>query len=109
MKGPSTRLHKVGPPARPLKENALGTDGKLNTSNPGEDVPRVAPEAPNVSERRGDDAYMGDKCAQRDISDAASSAAIEFENHDAPRNGRSRTDRMFPDVLCSLRARARSS
>ena len=73
MKGPSTRLSKPGPPVRPLKEKELVLLGELSTSNPGAEVPGVAPEvAPNVSARGADGVDMGDEVAQRGVSDAES-------------------------------------
>ena len=73
MKRPSTRLSKPGPPVRLLKEKELGPFGQLSTSNPGAEVPGVAPEvAPNVSARGADDVDMGDEVAQRSVSDAES-------------------------------------
>ena len=59
LKGPSTRLSKPGPPVSPLKGKELGPLGELSTSNPGSEVPGVAPEvAPNVSAHGADDANM---------------------------------------------------
>ena len=76
-KRPITMLSKPGPSVTPLKEKTLGTVGELSTSNPGAEVLRVPPEAPNVSARRADDANMGDEVAQRDISDAESISGAE--------------------------------
>ena len=69
---------------RPLNGKALGTVGELSASNPGVEVPAVAPEgALNVSARGADDSGMGDEVAQREITDAESSAATKSENRDA--------------------------
>ena len=63
--------HQPGPPVSPMKEKELGPFGELSTSNPGTEVPRVAPEvAPNVSARGADDVDMGDEVAQRGVRDA---------------------------------------
>ena len=81
MKGLSTRLSKPGPPVRPLKEKELGPFGELSTSNPGSEVPGVAPEiAPNVSARGADDVDMGDEVAQRGVSDAESIGGDEVRD-----------------------------
>ena len=67
------KLRKPGPPVTPLKEKELGPYGELSTSNPGAEVPGVAPEvAPHVSARGADDVDMGDEVAQRGVSDAES-------------------------------------
>ena len=59
----------------------MGTVGELSTSNPGADVPGVAPEgAPNVCARGADDANTGDEVAQRDISDAESISGDEIRD-----------------------------
>ena len=81
----STRLSKLGPPVRPLKEKELGPFGELSTSNPGAEVPGVvAPGvAPNVSARGADDVDMGDEVAQRGVSDAESVGGVtNFVNLD---------------------------
>ena len=83
LKGPSTRLSKLGPPVRPLKEKELGPFGELSTSNPWAEVTGVSPEvAPNVSARGADDVDMGDEVAQRGVSDAESVGVMNFGNLD---------------------------
>ena len=106
---PSTRLSNPGPPVSPVKEKALGTDGELSTSNPGAEVPGVAPEgAPNVSARRADDANMGNEVAQRDMGGAESIGGDEIREprrrpvrSNVQRNGRSGANRAckFPVVV----------
>ena len=57
--------------------NVLGYSG-LSTSNPGAEVPGVAPKAPNVPARGADDTKMPDKVAQRDSSDTESISCDEI-------------------------------
>ena len=50
----------------------------LRISNPGAEVPGVAPKAPNVLARGADDTKMPDKVAQRDSSDTESISCDEI-------------------------------
>ena len=87
LKGPSTKLSKLGPPVRRV----------LNTSNPGTEVPGVAPEgAPNVSARGADDVNTGVYVTQRDISDAESISGDEIRE---PRRRDSPSDPTSEDTL----------
>ena len=73
---------------RPWKEKELGPFGELSTSNPGSEVPGVAPEvAPNVSARGADGVEMG--VAQRGASDAESVVGDELRE---PRRRNSPSD-----------------
>ena len=83
-------MSEPGPPVRPLKEKELGPFGELSTSNPGTEVPGVAPEvAANVSARGGDDVEMGDEVAQRGVTEAESVGSDELRE---PRRRNSPSD-----------------
>ena len=72
-------MGKPGPPVRPVKEKELGSFGESSTSNPGAEVPEVAPEvAPNVSARGADGVDIVHEVAQRGVSDAESVGGDEL-------------------------------